>query len=130
MTLIARAMVSALALCAIWGCSGAADIPQTFPVTGKVSDKDGHPFPGGVMQWHLLADPTLTVNALIKDDGTFEVFTLYNNRKLTGTVPGEFEVTIHPRVTGSRAEAAYRPARRFLVTAGKNEFDIEAEVAR
>jgi hypothetical protein len=117
-----------LLLCFLCGCSGApAGIPQTFPVTGKVSQKNGQPFPGGMMEWRLLADPTLTVTALIKDDGTFEVFTLVKNQKVNGTVPGEFEVTIYPRIAPNQPAAPYRPARSFVVQEGENHFVIAVE---
>jgi hypothetical protein len=101
--------------------------PQTYPVTGKVSFKDGRPFSGGVIQFLSKSDPTLTMTGKIEKDGTFTVYTLFQEEKLPGAVPGPCVVMISPPIKENKPVDLYQPAQTFLVQATSNHFVIEID---
>lgn len=74
-----------------------ADMPTTYPATGRVVHKDGKPLAGASVQFHT-ADATLTISGVTDDDGKFTLSTIKGNTKVAGAVPGEYKVTIFPPV--------------------------------
>jgi hypothetical protein len=120
--------VALLGLMAL-GCGGphGPPAPATYPVHGKVQYKSGRPFPGGTIQFLSAADPTLTISGEIAEDGTFQVETLFQGKRLPGAVAGPCQVLVSPRITANQPVPIYRPAPAFHVKAEANYFVIEVE---
>jgi hypothetical protein len=80
-------------------------MPKTYPVKGKVVQKNGKPFPGGQITFTSVADPELRGYGEIAKDGTFTLGTIGHTSKgrsklLTGAVEGDFYVNIRPGAGG------------------------------
>jgi len=84
---------------ALSGCKGDSGPapPPTFPVTGKVTFKDGTPLVNGAIGFTSAADQTLSIHASIKADGTFDdTFTVLGKQRVKGAPEGELDVRIFP----------------------------------
>jgi hypothetical protein len=75
-------------LVSVFGCSGSA----TYPVSGTVKLKNGHPLPGGLVVCEGAAQPA---RGTISSDGTFRLGTFERN---DGALPGVYKVLVIPAV--------------------------------
>lgn len=73
------------------------DMPKTYPASGRVVLEDGKPLAGASVQLSS-ADTTFTISGVADDDGKFTLSTMQGNKKASGAVPGEYEVTIYPPI--------------------------------
>ena len=114
---------------AIGGCQGAqATRPKTYPVHGKIMYKGGEPLTGGTVQFQSVADSSFTTMAEIQQDGTFTLFTLINNKKYLGSLPGDHRVTVIPRMGADQVLQEVKPLQPvWTVEPRENDFTIEVE---
>lgn len=101
--------------------------PQTYPVSGKVVQRGGKPFPGGVIHFTSTAEPSLATTGTIAADGTFEVFTTFRGERLPGAVRGPFTVMVTPPLTENKPVDIHQPKKVFEVKEGENQFTIELD---
>lgn len=91
---------------ALAGCGGSkkivepvVDYDDLHPVTGQVTFK-GEPIPDGTVKFHTpksLDDPRPSYgpSAIVKADGTFEVYTYREEGKGIGAPAGDYLITVH-----------------------------------
>lgn len=124
-----------LALLAGLGCGAEAPAVKTYPVRGKVALPGGKPFPGGLIEFRSPAYPASTIKGEITSDGgSFSLTTLTmvgnRNQTLPGAPPGNYRVTIIPRM--QQQQAAPRPIllpKSYQVKAQEdNEFVLWVEL--
>jgi hypothetical protein len=84
------------------GCRTGPPSPQTYPVKGKVTFRDGKPMTAGLIEFRSTADPALMTNGQIQADGTFTLTTHFGRDKLPGAIEGEHKVSITPKVEGDQ----------------------------
>jgi hypothetical protein len=84
-----RRLVCALLLLLIAGCRGNTAL---FPVSGKISQKDGTPVSGGIVIFESVAQK-VSARGEIRSDGSFQLGTHGNN---DGAAEGEYKVVIAP----------------------------------
>jgi hypothetical protein len=63
----------------------------------------------------------------IGPDGTFELFTLFQDERLQGATVGQYHVTVIPRMSDNKPVAIIQLPRAYTVTAEDNHFSIELE---
>src|SRR5262245_14431628 len=91
----APGLALALSLCAGCGETGGTTAKsQTYPVTGFVKFKDGKPATGAAVQFTPLHDTSLAVSGDIQEDGSFTLFTVKGNKRVSGAPEGEYRVTV------------------------------------
>jgi hypothetical protein len=91
---IVLALLPALAA----GCGDkTVDLPKTYPASGRVVLEDGKPLAGASIQLSS-ADTPFTISGVADDDGKFTLSTMQGNKKVSGAIPGEYEVTIYPPI--------------------------------
>jgi hypothetical protein len=104
-------------------------LPRVFPVKGVVKHKGGQPLDGGVIEFRLEENPTFMMTSAIESDGTFELHTLFGNRKLPGGAAGACRVTVYLiSKTGELIPLTLlRPKQPLTIEETDNEFVIEIE---
>ena len=119
-----------LSLCAGSGC---AYSPTTHPVSGKVVQKNGKVWTGGMITFQLDEDPKINATGDIQKDGSFSLTTHYVSRNSGASKPGApigvYSVTVEPfygeelptRIIGSSV------TEKFTVKEGDNTFVVEVE---
>jgi hypothetical protein len=117
-------LVSALAL--FCGCQGSdgRPIPKTYPVRGKVVDKDGAAITNaGRIEFHTPNELYHTVMGMAEPDGTFTMYTLSNDKKYDGATEGVHQVfvVLVDKRTGEENRVAVKDC---TVQAGDNELTI------
>jgi hypothetical protein len=78
------------------GCKKGREVPRTYPVRGTVKYKTGQPVTEGVVELRAPGEQMFSVNADIKDDGTFKVRTIFENQVLDGA-PAQSSFTVEPK---------------------------------
>jgi hypothetical protein len=104
------------------GCQEAKlDVPQTYPVSGKLADKSGKPIENAHIQLNLVsgADNQLIINGRSDKAGAFTLETQHMNdatkRKVQKGAPeGQYRVTIMPsnsydQLKGPPPSVSWRP---------------------
>jgi hypothetical protein len=110
------------------GCSQpGAQLPETYPVHGKVSYKAGQPLTGGQITFRLTDDPTLVAVGIIQADGSFSLQTFRDNRKVGGAVAGEHHVSVVPPRAADGTVHAVELPEAYHVQRQDNEFPIEID---
>jgi hypothetical protein len=119
------------------GCAS-SNLPKTYPAHGIVQ-KGGQPMKGGSIQFIPVAekDKDLRVVGEIKEDGTFTLSTLKDNRKTSGAPEGEYEVQILPPLERAYKDVPHAgspplvlPKKWKIEAKDDNEFTIDAGTAR
>ena len=108
--------------------------PVTFPVEGKVLDKNGKPLSGGIIQFTPQVDSKFPATGKINDDGYFRIETHFVNgvkaQIKLGAVEGEHQVIIDlPNIKNdTKGQIAIRPIvmkSTYHVKPTTNEFTIK-----
>jgi hypothetical protein len=89
------------------GCAQRPAPPATYPATGVVKFTTGQPFPGGVISLTSTADPTVTMEAPVGDDGAFTLGMVFDNRRLDGARPGTYDVLVSSRFVAGQGVRTY-----------------------
>ncbi len=115
-------VVAGMSLAAVPGCDVAA--PQTYEVRGKVvlAGGDVRQLAGGHVEAALADDRRVLASGEIREDGSFELGTVYAGKVLSGARKGEYQVRIvlSDEDSGSRRRKGRVVAPRFaqLKTSG------------
>jgi hypothetical protein len=113
----------------IIGCAQPAPPPTTYPVTGKVSYKNGEALPDGTIQFVAIGDSRYTVTGEIKD-GAFALKTYIDGKPIDGAVAGNYQATIIP-VSPDQSQPAIALPKPYTVKAeGPNHFNITLDARR
>jgi hypothetical protein len=88
-----RGSLVAIVLCFV-GCGEPQPPVKVFPASGKVLRRDGQPVGGGLVEFRSQEDPTLTINGVIQQDGTFTLKTLSEGHSFVGAAAGAYSVTV------------------------------------
>src|SRR5262249_13399122 len=110
------------------GCTPAAPAPappKTCPASGKVVYRGGKPFPGGLIHFVSKTEPSLAINGIIEEDGSFEVFTHFQGEALPGAVPGPFTGMISPPLKESKGVETHQLKKEYEIKEGENRFVFE-----
>lgn len=128
-----RAVVMvALASC-LAGCGGGGEVPKTYPVTGEVVFKGGEPLKGGLVEFQPPEGPSLLLTqGEIQADGRFSLWTLVNDRKVPGALPGRHRVKVHPPQGDDQSmeEVKVLQAEYTVEPSERNHFQIVIERVR
>ena len=124
----------ALLLGTLLGLSGCNKMPtrptiKTYPVTGKVVAPPGR-LPQGSNIVFEPADANKIAQAIIADDGSFSLSTVFYETKLPGAVEGEHRVTINLAITADGAEGGGTSIdlpKPYKVEPKDNHFTIKIE---
>ncbi len=111
----------------VGGCGQADDLPEVYPVTGKVEYLGAGPVTGGAVEFRSLKGKVTGIGR-IQSDGSFSLQTLVHSTKLDGAVAGEHRVTIHPGTKGE-VQSTKPPIvleQKYIVRKkGKNHFVLK-----
>jgi hypothetical protein len=108
------------------GCGKDANLPRTYPVSGKAFGPDGKPLTSGQVQFQHATDLTITVVGDVGSDGSYSLRTIAGKRTLSGAPEGEYTVTIALPIPPGE-HAAPRPitfAQPFRVEAKESTIDL------
>ncbi len=125
-----RWVAAALAWAILGGCGEKVQLPQTYPVRGRVVYKGGGPLAGGVVQFQARSDPRLLTNGETDADGNFALTTHVGGRKLPGAVAGEHQVTVVPPMPADQSAEPIVLPQPYTVQAKENFFTIEVAKPR
>ncbi len=127
-----RAFLAAAALAGIvlGGCAQKVNLPQTYPVRGRVIYKGGGPLAGAVVQFQARSDPRLLTNGETDADGAFTLTTQVGGHKLPGAVAGEHQVTVVPPMPADQSAEPIVLPQPYTVEAKDNFFTIEVDRPR
>lgn len=127
-----RACLAAAALAWVFlgGCGEKVNLPQTYPVRGRVVYKGGVPVAGGVVQFQAHSDPRLLTNGETDVDGAFTLTTQVGGQKLSGAVAGEHQVTVVPPMPADQSAEPIVLPHPYTVEAKDNFFTIEIDKPR
>ena len=123
-------LVVALAWAILGGCDEKVQLPQTYPVRGRVVYKGSGPVAGGVVQFQARSDPRLLINGETDADGNFALTTQVSDRKLPGAVVGEHQVTVVPPMPADQSVEPIVVPKSYVVEAKDNFFTIEINPPR
>ena len=80
----------------VFGCAKGADLPELYPVKGRVL-KNGKPVQGGQVQFAPQdTQAALLVNGAVNEDGTFTLTTHKGRSSAAGAPTGKYQVTYSP----------------------------------
>lgn len=104
--------------------------PKTYPVKGKIINREGKPVKSGMVLFESVDDPKIQASGDLSSDGTFA---LDSNLGKPGTVAGKHRVMIEPPLPeyGEKALIANKFASFATsgltaeVTEGENDLTIE-----
>jgi len=105
-------------------------IPKTYPVRGKVVDKNGAAVTNaGRIEFQMPNELYHTVLGMAEPDGTFTMYTLSNDKKYPGATEGQHQVfvTLVDKRTGEENRV---PAADCTVQPGENDLTIVVETTR
>jgi hypothetical protein len=121
---VACVLLSVLAVLQIAGCGQPkAEIPTTWPIKGKVLN-GGQPIAGGTIEFQPTGEGRRAVGE-IGPDGSFSVFTFFDNDKTDGALPGSYRVTVIPPIPPDQNVQIYNLAKSYQIEAKDNEFMID-----
>ncbi len=103
-----RWVAAALAWAILGGCGEKVQLPQTYPVRGRVVYKGGSPLAGGVVQFQARSDPRLLTNGETDADGNFAL-TTHVGRRCRPTSPRSR--SFYPGPTPWRRRRIFSPLR-------------------
>jgi len=111
------------------GCGGTPepDPPPTYSVGGTVYDAQGKPLKGGIIQFMSEANPQLTMSAMISDDGSYELKTIYGNRNLDGAIEGNCKVLVTPSFAGGEIPKTTVLSKLYRVEPRASKIDVRLE---
>jgi hypothetical protein len=119
-----------LLLGALCGCQGPLREPRpvTHKAAGRVVHKDGKPFTrGGVIVFQHEGTRGMNCQGTIKEeDGTFELYSLTAQHRVTGAPEGQYTVVINPKAEGHE-RVSWTLAKKYSITAGENDLTIVIE---
>ena len=109
-----------------WGCGArpATDLPKTYPVTGNVFDVSNRPMTGGFVEFQSKTDQNVMAIGNIQPDGSFVVSTYIDGTEVTGAVPGEHAVTVHPPQLEHGGAEPIHIRQTYIVEAKANEITL------
>lgn len=125
-------ITTSILLFASMGCGERG--PITFPVIGKVIDKNGKPWNGGTIQFTSIADAKIVATGKINVHGEFQLETHFVNGVKGQTKPGAVEGEHHVMIdklklqVSDKEQNAIRPSvikKTYHVNPTNNEFTIE-----
>ena len=124
--------VAALALAgALGGCAGGGpELPQTYPVRGRVTYPGGEPVPGGQVHFQPESDTTVTTNGEIGPDGSFVLRTYRGRREAPGALAGPHRVLVTPAAGADQVAQPAALPKPYTVEARDNEFHLVIEKPR
>jgi hypothetical protein len=109
------------------GCGRGGGTPKTHPAQGQIVDKKGNPFAGGGTIELRLNKGDFLVRGVIKDDGTFTLFTTTSTGKTDGAPEGEYAVAIIPHVNPKGEVKALTLTKKYKIEPKSNELRIVLE---
>jgi hypothetical protein len=102
------------------------DLPQTYPVKGKVLDTKGNPLKGGTVQFDTGKLVDMSVMGMIEPDGIFTIKTFRDKAESVGAPEGDYQVTVLPPLgDGNAPPQPIIAFKRFQVEAKDNTCDID-----
>ena len=113
---------------ALSGCSQ-KPAPTTYPVTGKVTYKGGKPFAGGTITFTSKTSPPHVMDSFIRDDGSFTLGIVFDNRRILGGVPGRAQVLVSSRLEPGKGVEIYNLPAERVIEPHDNFFAIEVDPA-
>lgn len=120
---LGRAVLSLL-LTAVLGCGG-EELPQLYPVTGKVV-KGGQPVTGGTIRFTPVGVPErILINAPVHEDGTFQLSTRKGNTRAPGAPEGMYEVMYSPAKLVKGGPLPVSSSKTYKVKPQPNEFTFD-----
>ncbi|MCA9206124.1 MAG: hypothetical protein KDA59_23895, partial [Planctomycetales bacterium] len=79
------------------GCGKAGpEIPETYPVTGKVLKADGQPMTNAIIDFRPEGNVVGMTSGELQSDGSFELVTMVDGEKVPGAVAGPHQVSVTP----------------------------------
>jgi hypothetical protein len=126
----ARTLVVALVCLPLVGCSAGrnADVPQTYPVRGKVINKeDGKPLADAAVHFEAIDTPggAIAVVGTTGPDGRFVISTIRDNAKVPGAPEGSYRIRVSPRMgEDQRDNSVLLPGPYKVESKDANEFDL------
>jgi hypothetical protein len=116
-----------LILIAAWGCSSPPPKPTTYPAVGKVQFTGGKPFAGGIVSFTSTTDPRNVMEAMIADDGTFELSMMHGDQRINGALDGKYQVMVSAKFDGRNAVKIYMLPQTFSIEQKSNNLVIEVD---
>jgi hypothetical protein len=121
-----------LLLIGISGLAGCGDrrppMPQTYPVHGRVTFKNGTPVTEGMVRFEPQSSPVANTVALINKDGAYSLITTIAGRRAEGAVPGANRVSV---VLPAKGDALPTPPvifpKPFNVEAKENDIPLKLD---
>lgn len=95
---LTRPFLLTLSLATVVGCSSEErPAPQMYAVSGTVVDHLGQPVKDGAIDFGSVDSPGINAVVDVKPDGSFVLSTLFDQRRIPGTVAGKHTVVYIPR---------------------------------
>jgi hypothetical protein len=106
------------------GCGKPAkEIPKTWSVKGKALNA-GRPFVGGTIEFQPSGEGQRAIGE-IGPDGSFSVFTFFDNDKIDGAVPGTYRVSIIPPIPPDQNVQSFNLPKTYTIEPRDNDFTID-----
>lgn len=121
-----------MVLTTVAGCqdNNGRPIPKTYPVRGKLEDKNGAAVTNaGRIEFQTRSELYHTVLGMAEADGTFSMYTLSNDKKYDGATEGVHQVFV-VLVNKSTGEETRVPVADCTVQPGENNLTIVVEKGR
>jgi hypothetical protein len=119
-------MLAGFLLSGLMGCSSPRiPLPPTYPVKGTVAYKGGAPITEGMIEFRASSDPGTTMMSNIREDGRFELFTIFGNEKVSGGIAGPCQVTVHPPIVPGSPPSPHVLKELVTIEPKENSFTIE-----
>lgn len=116
----------------MFGCGQAGpEIPDTYPVTGKVLKADGQPMTNAIIDFRPEGNAVGMTSGELQSDGSFELVTMVDGEKVPGAIAGPHQVSVTPLMGDQTQQTAvvgpiFLPT-PFVVKAGDNDFTIQLD---
>jgi hypothetical protein len=124
-------VVVLLGACGLTGCG--PSLPKTYPVTGRVVQKNGRAFTGGSVTFKSVSDETIIADGEIGPDGTFSLRTKMHGLDKPGAAAGEHHVMVEDPKRNVAPDGQLRitpllVSKTCTVEAKDNDLTIEVDV--
>lgn len=115
--------------CSLLGCTqpNREPPPVTTKVNGKVVHANGKAYTeGGMIEFRNESKPGVTSISGIQPDGTFSLYSLKGQHKVSGAEEGSYEVTITPNSQDQNVRSMVLK-KKVVVAPGDNDLTIQLE---
>lgn len=118
------AMITALSAA---GCQSkpVIELPKTYPVRGRVTNKAGSAVESGMVEFRSVTDDTMRAVGEIQSDGTFSLRSIVQTEMVDGAIAGSHRVSIYRRMAGAHAPQVHNSPQPQTVRETDNEITLK-----